>query len=701
MTDLRHGFDGQPGGCQPSRRVQIRGWCFDAAAAGDSLKGVRARVGEAVFKASRKQTRWGVARQFPDFPQAQKSGFTVEVVLPVGSPEVILEARAAGGEWVPFATIPFQVPRFQFLRWLIGRKDRARVTSLSYAQWAAHFESPDAPEIARLRERGAHHFAYRPLISFVVPARNPNPGDLLACLNSLLGQAYNRFEICIADDGSTDPQVLEILRDQERIHPDVAVSFREFTGDISAASNAALALATGEFIALVGHDGVVAPHALFHVVEALQQHPEAVLLYSDEDMILRDGSRIGPQFKPDFDPELLRVQNCVSRLGVYRTAAVRALGGFREGMDGTWDWDLALRVTGTCRPEQIVHIPRVLYHRTAGDTGPADGAPAEPYDRAAAERVVREHLQRAGFAGASVDRRDDGTLCVRYPLPTPAPQVAIIVPTRDQPGVLERCLRTLATTEYPRLLTVIVDNGTTDPEAARILTAAYACGATGLRDPSPFNFARLCNAGAAAAAGLWADLLVFLNNDTEITEPTWLEALVRQAVRPEVGAVGARLLYPDGTLQHAGVFLGFQGAAGHRFRGLAEAPSHSFQRDRLAGQVSAVTAACLAVEVRKFDEVGGMDAEAFAIAYNDVDLCLRLARAGYRTLYEPAAVLVHHESQSRADAERSPDQKARANREIAALQERWGDRLRRDPFHNPNLDPDDEAGTSFARPPGR
>ncbi len=383
---------------------------------------------------------------------------------------------------------------------------------------------------------------------------------------------------------------------------------------------------------LISESGTdVLPHAEAHFAAALRENPDAVLAYSD-------GFHIGdtPNFKPDFSIELMRAYDLCA--GCF---AVRG-DLFEAGVPRP---DLALQLAEQARPDQIVHVPHLLY-RSPG------AATTRPWHREP---------------------------------PVSWPRTAIVVPTRDQAEVLGRCLRTLTSTDYPDVITVLVDNGTADPAATRLLERAAETGAVVVRDPAEFNFARLCNNGAAAAVEHGAEVLVFLNNDTEITDTNWLRELVTHAVRPDVGAVGARLLFPDGTLQHAGVFLGFQGAAGHLFRGMKAAPAHCFGRDRLTQQLSAVTAACLAVEAKKFAAVGGMDAEAFAVAYNDVDLCLRLAEAGFRTLYEPRAVLVHHESKSRAGSERSPEQKARANREIAALQARWGDALRRDPFYSPNL----------------
>jgi len=688
VPDIRHGIETPCSWDGLGRDVPVRGWCFDAA--GGELRGVRVRVGEAVFKAKRKQTRFGVAQMFPGCEVAVKSGFSVDLRLPIGKSRAVFECRDAVGEWHVFADVEARVP------WFPWRRSSGEGGGDSYAEWVTHYDTPDAAGLAELSRR-SESLEWKPAFSVLMPTYN-TPGKLLRkCLDSVLAQIYPHWELCVADDASPDPQVRKILEEYAGRDKRIRVSFRESNGHISAASNTALEMASGDFCALLDHDDELPVHALFWVADALQNNRDAVLVYSDEDKIDEAGVRQDPYFKTDWNPDLLCGQNCVSHLGVYRTEILRAAGGFRVGLEGSQDWDLALRVTANCRPDQIVHVPRILYHwrLTAGSTSAA--SEEKPYAETSGQRAVQEHLERTGQK-ARVDIVDGGLFRAARALPSPPPEVDIVVPTRDRVDVLAPCVHSLLEkTSYSNFGLVIVDNGSEDPATLQFFETLRTDNRVRLlRDDGEFNFSRLNNRAAEEST---ADILVLLNNDTEVIHDDWLDEMVSQALRPDTGAVGAKLLYGDGTVQHAGVFLGYRGAAGHLFKGASGGYTGHGQWVNLIRGVSAVTAACLAVGRKKYLEVGGMDEEAFAVAYNDVDFCLKLAASGYRNLYTPFARLYHYESKSRGKAEQTAGRKARANREIAELQKRWGGRLRRDPFYNPNLTLGSEDG-GFASPPG-
>ena len=662
------------------RAVEVRGWCFDAS--GSELKGIRVKVGDMVFKARRKQTRHGVAQLFPGVERAKKSGFTAEITLPKGRSDISIEARTADGIWHAFEKREVSIPRWRF-PW---QKKETTALANSYQNWVERYDSMDLNSLPE--------FSATPKLSIVLPVYDPPAQLLQECLDSVLAQVYPHWELCIADDASPAPHVREILEDYQARFPEkIKVCFREENGHICESSNSALDLATGDFMVLLDHDDLLPRHALHYVAAEIDAHPDVVVIYSDEDKIDESGVRQDPYFKPDWDPDLLLGQNCISHLGVYKIEATRAAGAFRVGTHGSQDWDLALRVTERCEPHQVRHIDRILYHWRITPGSTTMGHSEKPYTVTAAEAAVGEALSRRGETGCRAEVQPiNNFIRVVRPLPEPAPSVEIIIPTRNRVGLVRRCVESIRSlTDYPEYKITVVDNGSDDPETLQYLEKADL---DILRDDGPFNFSRLNNVAAKAST---AEILVLLNNDTEIIDAGWLRELVVHAVRPEIGAVGAKLVYPNSLVQHVGVFLGFQGAAGHLLRGKPEGYRHGGDLTRMVRTCSAVTAACLAVRRESYLAVSGMDEDMFGVAYNDVDFCLKLSATGLRNIITPHAVVIHDESVSRKDDEQTADQKARANREIEALQERWGDVLRRDPYYNRNLSLEHEDGR-FAEP---
>jgi GT2 family glycosyltransferase len=523
-----------------------------------------------------------------------------------------------------------------------------------------------------------------------MPAYEPNIDWLKEAVESVRAQIYQNWELCIADDASPNPEVKRVLKEFAKQDSRIKVCYRSENGHISAATNSALELAQGEFIALLDQDDLLQTHALAFVVNAIQDHPEAGLIYSDEDKI--DGEvRLDAYFKSAWDPYLMRCHNMICHLGVYRTALVRELGGLREGFEGSQDWDLALRCVDSLKDHQIVHIPRVLYHwRIHRQSTAMAGSGAKPYTLAAAKRAIEEHLSRRGVSALAELIPELSMFRVKYDLPKQKPLVSIVIATRDRVDLLKNCINSIRKkTDYSNYEIIIVDNGSEDQKTLHYLREIKQSGiAVVFRDEGDFNFSRLNNLGVQHANG---EYVLLLNNDIEVESQGWLSEMVALAIQPEIGCVGARLWYPDGRLQHGGVILGLGGFAAHAHRGMPRGNVGFFCRGVLSHTMSAVTAACLLVRKSIYLEVGGLDEEHLAIGYNDVDFCLKVRSRGYRNLLCAEADLIHHESASRGE-DLSAEKLARFRREGETLRSRWGHILDNDAAYNPNLT---DAGEDF------
>lgn len=549
-----------------------------------------------------------------------------------------------------------------------------------YAAWVRYFDSFRDEDLARQREDAAA-LGPGPTFSILVPVYNTPEHWLRRCIDSVLEQAWPHWQLCLADDASPDPTVGRVLAEYAARDPRIQVVRRARNGHISEASNSALELATGDYVALLDHDDELRPHALLEMAKAIVADPRLEMLYSDEDKLDGDGRRFDPYFKPDWDPDLLRSQNYLCHLSVIRTALVRAVGGFRTGYEGSQDHDLVLRCSERVDPARIRHIPRVLYHWRAIEGSTALVRDAKDYAAAAGERAVAAQLERC-HPDAHVEGLSHGHYRVRWPLPQPAPKVSLLVPTRDRVELLRTCVESvLERTDYPDFEIVVVDNQSSDHEALAYLNALQSRPRVRvLRYDAPFNYSAINNWAASQSDGA---LLCLLNNDVEVISPDWLTEMATQALRPEIGAVGAMLYYPDDSIQHAGVILGIHGVAAHAYAGMPRGyPGHG-GRVRVVQRLSAVTAACLLVRRAVFEQVGGLD-ESLRVAFNDIDFCLRVREAGYHNLWTPFAELYHHESASRG-SEDTPEKRARFIGEVEAMQRRWGARLLDDPAWNPNL----------------
>lgn len=566
----------------------------------------------------------------------------------------------------------------------------------TYTDWVTQFDtlSPDAVSALAADLAALTH---RPKVSLVMPVYNTLAKDLEAAVASVKAQIYGEWELCVCDDASTQLHVWPMLEALAGSDSRIKVIRRESNGHISAATNSALTMCTGDYVAFLDHDDVLAPHALLRVVEWFGAHPDARLVYSDEDKIGLDGQRFDPYFKPDFNLGLLRSHNYMCHFAVYERALLESLGGIRLGFEGAQDYDLALRAVDAVNPEQIGHIPHVLYHWRVTPGSTAGGHQEKSYAFLAGQRALTEHLARRGLPGEVLEAPEaPGMYRVWWALPEFHPLVSIVIPTRNGADLLRTCLDSLKTTSYKSIEVVVVDNGSDDPAALALMAQREQAGEIKvLHDPSPFNYSALNN--RAVHDMCQGEFVVLMNNDIEITHPEWLAEMVGVALEPRVGCVGARLWYPDGRLQHGGVIM-VCGVAGHAHKYLPKGRHGYMGRAVLTQDFLGVTAACLLIRRSVFEEVGGLD-ERLKIAFNDVDFCLRVHSAGYRNVWTPFAQMIHHESVTRGH-EDTPEKQQRFAGEISILQTRWPELLACDPCYNPNLTNQSED-FSYAWPPRR
>jgi glycosyltransferase involved in cell wall biosynthesis len=623
--------------------------------------------------------------------ELETCGFKISVALPGGKTLLHLQVCDQEGQWHKLTSWTAKVPRYLTLPFW-PKKRSTEDPAESYGSWIERYERPNWWQDAQIR-RKAQALEYQPLFSVLLPTFNTPATWLIAAIESIRKQSYSNWELCISDDASTKAHVRQILRRYARRDRRIKVHYRDVNGHISASSNSALALASGEFVALLDHDDEFAPHALYAAALALNRCRDLDLIYSDEDKIDEHGWRFDPYLKSDWNPDLLTAQNCVSHLGIFRTARLREVGGFREGLEGCQDWDVALRVTEGISASRVCHIPRVLYHWRAIPGSTALSLDEKSYIDESAKKMLMDHFERLGNKTV-IAPVEGGHWGVKYRL-SRRPLVTVIIPTRNHVALLRRCVGSiLAQTDYSPYELLVVDNQSTEPSAKTYLDDLARSGVRVLEYTKPFNYSAINNFAVDQAHG---ELVCFLNNDMEVITGNWLEDMVSHALRPEIGAVGAKLFFPDGRLQHTGIVLGLGGPAGHILYKFNGNTGGYYNRARLICNYTAVTAACMVIRKSVFREAGGFDADHLPISYNDVDLCIRVQELGYRNLYLPFAQLYHHESASRGE-DSTDENCARSAGEIDYMWRKWGELLLHDPGYNPNLSLQRED-YSFATPP--
>ncbi|MCB1754916.1 MAG: glycosyltransferase family 2 protein [Gammaproteobacteria bacterium] len=560
---------------------------------------------------------------------------------------------------------------------------------VSYERWIRKYEVPLFSDRAA-QQNEIDSFQSKPCISLIMPVYNTDERLLRDAIDSVQRQSYTDWQLCIADDASTAEHVRPILEEFARQDGRISVTFSDTNKNIAMASNDALALARGDFIAFLDHDDLLPGHALFAMVKAVNANPDGQIFYSDEDKIDLDGNRADPYFKPDWNQDLFYSYNYICHFTMLRRELLEQSGGFRKGFDGSQDYDLLLRATKTAGFKNIVHVPHILYHWRAIEGSTALASAEKSYTTSAGIKALEDHFESLDGGAVSVEMGGQpNTYRIRFPLPETPPLVSLLIPTRNMLEVLQSCVESIINiTAYKNYEIIILDNQSDEEETLRWLDFIQQHPKIRvLKYDKPFNYSAINNFGARHAKG---EILALVNNDIDVLNPEWLGEMVSQAIRPDIGCVGAKLFYPDRTIQHAGVVLGIGGVAGHIFKGINEREGGYFSRALLTQNYSAVTAACLLIRKDIFEKTGGLDEENFRVAFNDVDFCLRVKELGYRNLWTPYAQLIHHESKSRG-YEDTPEKKKRFLSEVARMKLRWSADLAHDPAYSPNLTLADET----------
>jgi len=565
------------------------------------------------------------------------------------------------------------------------------LSDANYERWTAMYGNLDDRDRTAI---GAciEALPQRPLISLIMAVRDTPAPVLRQAIASVQSQIYQHWQLCIVDDASTEPHMARLLAYGGE--PRIRIVRRDEPGGVVAALQDAVAMAEGSFFAFLDPEDRLAETALFEIAYELASWPDAEILYSDEDRMDAGGRRFSPRFKTGWNPDLLMAEDYIGRLAVYSRALFQRAGGLRQDYAGAHEHDLALRAGAATSPSRIRHIPAVLCHR-AGEAPAGLEAADQGAQAAQSRRAVQDFILSSG-ATATVSPAPGAPLCHRVAWhPSTLPLVSIIVPTRDRADLLERCVDGLLHhTDYPALEVIFADNGSQQLGTKQLFERLEATGQIRILPfDGPFNWSATNNRAAEEARG---EVLVFLNNDIQVTEPGWLLEMASHAMRPETGAVGAKLVFPDGSIQHAGVWLVPVGAR-HYFHLAGRGESGYLNQLILTRNLSAVTGACMAIRRVLFCEFGGFDTS-LQVSYSDIDLCLRLVEAGYRIVWTPYAELIHLESASRGSNEWRLESE---ERERLLFIQRWAERLECDPFLNPNLGPLGEEQLGLAFPPGR
>lgn len=565
-------------------------------------------------------------------------------------------------------------------RILKGEKD---INYGGYGDWIKTNEVTEK----ELKKQTEEQFKVTPKISLIVPMYHTNEKFFKELIDSVISQTYTNWELCLADGSeSQNDKLQKIIEKDDRIK----YQFLNDNKGISGNSNEAIKMATGDYIALLDHDDLLAPYALYEVVKCINQNPDVEFIYSDEDKIDQNGNRSDAYFKPDFAPDTLRCQNYICHFSIFKKELMDKLGGFHSEFDGAQDYDIFLRMSEITKPENIKHISRILYHwRVHKESTAQLNSNAKNYAFDNGIKAIQAHLERVGLDGTVTNGCINGIYRVDYKVKE-NPKVSIVIPNKDGKDILKVCIDSiLEKTTYSNYEIVIVENNSETEEIfeyykeleknEKIKVITYP--------KKGFNYSGIINFGVKNSTG---DYVIQLNNDTELLTPNWLEIMLGYCQREDVGAVGVKLYYPDETIQHAGIIVGIGGVAGNRFKSIPKDGHGYFAEESMIQNLSAVTAACVMTKRSVYDEIGYMD-EKLAVAFNDVDFCLKIREKGYFVIYNPFVEFIHYESKSRG-LENTPEKKKRFQGEIDTFKERWQDFLDEgDPYYNINLSLDTEV----------
>ncbi len=544
-------------------------------------------------------------------------------------------------------------------------------TDNDYTRWLSKNEP--SKEVLETQQSESLNFKFRPKISIIVPVFNTDKNMLISMLESVESQTYNNWELCIADGNSSNPHVKEILLSYSRKDSRIKVSFLNQNYNIAGNSAKALELATGEFVAFLDHDDELSPFALYEVVKVLNKFNDIDIIYSDEDKISPTGKRCQPFFKPGWSPDMLMSVNYVCHFLVIRKTLLDKVGGIREGYDGAQDYDLVLRCL--FETPKIVHIPKILYHWRMHPESTAQNIYIKNYAHEAGLKALKDYLLRKGIEGDVEKGGGVTNYRIIYKLKY-YPKISIIIPFRDKYKLLKKCVESIINkSSYKNYELILISNNSTEKSMFDYLKKLEKNSLIKIIEYNePFNYSKVNNYAVKHSNG---EVLLFLNNDTEVISEDWLESMVEHVMRKEIGAVGCKLLYPDNTIQHAGVIIGLTGFAGHVFNGLPENAYTYFGSTNFVRNYLAVTGACMMIRREVFDEIEGFD-ERFTLCGSDVEICLRLIEKGYRILYTPFAKLYHHEAKTRGNKIPALDFKL-----SSVAYEKY--LSRGDPYYNPNL----------------
>lgn len=553
--------------------------------------------------------------------------------------------------------------------------ERFQTDDVDYEEWYRNHR-PSEEELER-QLRGK--FAYMPLISILVPVYNTPESFLKQMIQSVRAQTYGNWELCIANANPGNKEVGDILRIASEKDQRIRVTDVPENEGIAQNTNAALKIASGEYVGLLDHDDLLTKDALYEVVKALNQQEKPEMLYSDEDKVTTDlTEHFQPYMKPDFNLDLLRSNNYICHFFVAKKSLIEDVGAFRGEFNGAQDYDLILRCSE--KAAGIAHIPRILYHWRVHKASTADNPASKMYAFDAGKRAIEEHLKRCGQDGEVSHAKDLGYYRVKYKVKG-SPLVSIIIPNKDEVESLDKCLQSIEKSTYKNYEIIVVENNSVKDETFAYYKKIEAKGVKVVYWEKGFNYSAINNYGASYAKG---DYLLLLNNDVEVITPDWLEEMLGNCQRKEVGIVGVKLYYPDDTVQHAGIIVGIGGIAGNIFVGLPRRYTGYFHKASVQQDLSAVTAACMMVKRSVYEAVKGLD-EKLQVAFNDVDFCLRMRKAGYLVVYNPYAELYHYESKTRGPE----DTKEKARRfysELEYMRSHHLDILKNgDPMYNRNL----------------